>query len=57
MNQNDPHRNRAWHRAHLDASIPEVGQLVRVRQRRFVVTDIARSSLPRDALLANDGPP
>ena len=41
----------------LTHPLPEIGQLVEVRQRRFVVTDIARSTLLRDALLANNGPP
>jgi superfamily II DNA or RNA helicase len=31
-------------------TIPEVGQLVDVRQRRFIVTDVMASSLPRDPL-------
>jgi hypothetical protein len=28
--------------------LPEVGQLVRVRERRFVVTDVRASEIPRD---------
>jgi superfamily II DNA or RNA helicase len=34
----------------LMSSPPEQGQLVDVRQRRFVVTDVRRASLPNDAL-------
>ena len=30
---------------------PEQGQLVDVRQRRYVVTDVVRSALPGDPLL------
>lgn len=36
--------------------IPEQGQLVEVRQRRYVVTDVARSTLPA-SLLVGDGKP
>ncbi len=33
------------------AAIPEIGQLVRVRQRRYVVTDVRPSAQPRDGLV------
>jgi ERCC4-related helicase len=36
-------------------AIPEQGQLVDVRQRRFVVTEVARSALPMLALHSGDG--
>src|ERR1700689_159043 len=36
--------------ATLDRRIPEPGQLVHVRQRQFVVTDVAAGSLPPDPL-------
>lgn len=31
-------------------AIPEQGQLVDVRQRRYVVTEVARTSLPSEVL-------
>ncbi len=34
----------------LQVSVPEPGQLVDVRRRRYVVMDIAQSSLPLDIL-------
>jgi superfamily II DNA/RNA helicase len=37
------------------ATVPEQGQLIEVRQRRFVVTDVARSTLPTPSLAATDG--
>ena len=41
----------------LAGPLPEPGQLVQVRQRRYVVTDISKSALGRDLLLVNDGQP
>src|SRR5687768_10483044 len=38
-------------------SIPEQGQLVDVRQRRFVVTDVRRAALPEDTLRQPAPPP
>ncbi len=38
-------------------SLPEQGQLVEVRQRRYVVGEIRQSALPSDPLLAGDGAP
>ena len=34
----------------LDLNVPELGQLVDVRQRRYVVVDVAQSVLPPDLL-------
>jgi superfamily II DNA or RNA helicase len=34
----------------LDLNVPEPGQLVDVRQRRYVVVDVAQSVLPPDFL-------
>ena len=34
----------------LDLNVPEPGQLVDVRQRRYVVVDVAQSVLPPDLL-------
>ena len=36
-------------------SVPEQGQLVDVRQRRYVVTDVARTALPTEALRGDNG--
>ncbi len=36
----------------LDIPVPEPGQLVDVRQRRYVVVDVAQSMLPLDLLSA-----
>ncbi|WP_165360913.1 DISARM system SNF2-like helicase DrmD, partial [Candidatus Chloroploca sp. Khr17] len=38
-------------------SIPEQGQLVEVRQRRYVVTEVRQSMLPPDPLVAYDATP
>jgi len=35
--------------------IPEQGQVVDVRQRHYVVTDVARSTLPADPLAPGNG--
>ncbi len=37
--------------------VPEQGQLVEVRQRRFVVNDVTKSTLPRSALTTLDDEP
>src|SRR5205085_5422213 len=39
------------------AALPEQGQLVEVRQRRYVVTDIRQSTLPPDPLKLYDPTP
>lgn len=39
----------------LTSPVPETGQLVNVRQRRYVVTDVARSTLPEDPLRPRTG--
>ena len=39
--------------SHVVLSLPEPGQLVDVRQRRYVVADIALSHLPPVALRGN----
>lgn len=39
----------------LAHNIPEQGQLVEVRRRRYVVTDVVKSSLPQDPLVAENG--
>ena len=41
----------------LAPAIPEQGQLVEVRRRRFVVTDVERSSLPPDPLQPGQSEP
>lgn len=38
-------------------TIPEVGQLVDIRRRRFVVTDVVQSTLPVDPLALRQAPP
>ena len=38
-------------------SLPEQGQLVEVRQRRYVVGEIRQSALPPDPLAAQQLPP
>jgi len=37
------------------AAVPEQGQLVEVRQRRYLVTDITRSELPVPVLRSGNG--
>ena len=37
-------------------SLPEQGQLVEVRQRRYVVTEVTRSALPASLLFADGAP-
>src|SRR5919202_2585345 len=39
------------------AAIPEQGQLVEVRQRRYVVREVKRSELPQDVLSQHDPAP
>ncbi|HYF62669.1 MAG TPA: SNF2-related protein, partial [Herpetosiphonaceae bacterium] len=41
----------------MAADLPQQGQVVQVRQRRFVVTDIHQSQLPPDLLLTPARPP
>ena len=36
---------------------PEIGQIVTVRQRRFVVADIVQSEIPKDVLFNPQSPP
>ena len=43
--------------SHVVLSLPEPGQLVDVRQRRYVVADIAQSHLPSDPLRSNGDAP
>ena len=38
----------------LDLNVPEPGQLVDVRQRRYVVVDVAQSVLPPDLLTSGN---
>jgi hypothetical protein len=41
----------------LGVVLPEQGQLVEVRQRRYVVTDVRQSTLPPDPLKLHDPTP
>ena len=39
----------------LEAGVPEVGNVVRVRDRTWVISDMARSQLPPDVFAAANG--